>query len=40
MPYLVAADLPVEPAGQRFRKMLDRGGILQMPGTHNGLAGN
>jgi methylisocitrate lyase len=38
MPYLVAADLPVEPAGQRFRALLDRGGILQMPGTHNGMA--
>jgi methylisocitrate lyase len=39
MPYLVANDLPVAPAGQRFRSLLDRGGILQMPGAHNGMAG-
>jgi methylisocitrate lyase len=38
MPYLVASDLPTEPAGQRFRALLDKGGILQMPGTHNGMA--
>src|SRR3954470_8230979 len=38
MPYLVAADLPTEPAGVRFRALLDRPQILQMPGTHNGLA--
>jgi methylisocitrate lyase len=38
MPYLVADDLPVEPAGQRFRSLLDRGSILQMPGAHNGMA--
>jgi methylisocitrate lyase len=38
MPYLVADDLPKEPAGRRFRAQLDKGGILQMPGTHNGLA--
>jgi methylisocitrate lyase len=38
MPYLVAADLPTVPAGQRFRAMLERPGILQMPGTHNGMA--
>ena len=38
MPYLVAADLPTSPAGQRFRALLDRPGILQMPGTHNGMA--
>jgi methylisocitrate lyase len=38
MPYLVAADLPSTPAGVRFRGLLDRPGILQMPGTHNGLA--
>jgi methylisocitrate lyase len=38
MPYLIADDLPVEPAGQRFRALLDRGRILQMPGTHNGMA--
>jgi methylisocitrate lyase len=38
MPYLVESDLPREPAGQRFRQLLARGGILGMPGTHNGLA--
>lgn len=38
MPYLVANDLPAEPAGRRFRGLLDKGGIVQMPGTHNGMA--
>jgi methylisocitrate lyase len=38
MPYLVAADLPTAPAGVRFRALLERPGILQMPGTHNGHA--
>jgi len=38
MPYLVADDLPKESAGLRFRALLEKGGILQMPGTHNGLA--
>jgi methylisocitrate lyase len=38
MPYLVAADLPTEPAGTRLRALLARPGILQMPGTHNGIA--
>ena len=38
MPYLVAADLPTASAGARFRALLDRTGILQMPGTHNGMA--
>lgn len=38
MPYLVAADLPAEPAGTRFRTLLDRPQILRMPGTHNGIA--
>lgn len=38
MPYLIAADLPSEPAGQRFRARMARGGILQMPGAHNGMA--
>lgn len=38
MPYLVAADLPITSAGQRFRALLERPGILQMPGTHNGMA--
>jgi methylisocitrate lyase len=38
MPYLVASDLPTASAGARFRALLERPGILQMPGTHNGLA--
>src|SRR5690348_7721859 len=38
MTYLLAADLPSEPAGDRLRALLGRGPILQMPGTHNGLA--
>jgi methylisocitrate lyase len=39
MTYLVAADLPAAPAGERFRALLARPGILQMPGAHNGQAG-
>jgi methylisocitrate lyase len=38
MPYLVAADSPDEPAGSRFRRLVERGGILKMPGAHNGMA--
>ena len=38
MPYLVAADLPKASAGSRFRALIERPGILQMPGTHNGHA--
>jgi methylisocitrate lyase len=38
MPYLIAADLPVKPAGQRFRMLVERGGIVPLPGTHNGMA--
>ncbi|HJQ58517.1 MAG TPA: isocitrate lyase/phosphoenolpyruvate mutase family protein, partial [Vineibacter sp.] len=38
MPYLVATDLPDAPAGARFRALLARGGILKMPGAHNGLS--
>jgi methylisocitrate lyase len=38
MTYLVADDLPTAPAGERFRKLLDRPGILQIPGAHCGLA--
>ncbi len=38
MPYLVAADCPAEPAGKRFRALVERGGILQLPGAHNGMA--
>ncbi len=38
MSYLVAADCPTEPAGQRFRALVEGGGILQIPGAHNGMA--
>src|SRR5271169_3658229 len=38
MPYLVASDLPAEPSGHRFRALIERGGILRLPGSHNGLA--
>jgi methylisocitrate lyase len=38
MPYVIAADLPDQPAGLRFRAMLDGPGILQMPGAHTGIA--
>jgi methylisocitrate lyase len=38
MPYLVADDLPLLPAGIRFRALLERPGILQLPGAHNGMA--
>lgn len=38
MPYLVAAELPSEPAGVRFRALLERPQILRMPGTQNGIA--
>lgn len=38
MPYLLAADLPTESAGKRFRAALQRPGIYQLPGAHNGQA--
>ncbi|MEO3471507.1 methylisocitrate lyase [Roseomonas sp. CAU 1739] len=38
MPYVIADDVPDEPAGLRFRRLLDRPGILQMPGAHLGIA--
>ena len=38
MPYLVASELPSEPAGRRFRALVERGGILRLPGAHNGMA--
>jgi len=38
VPYLVAADLPLEAPGVRFRKLLERPQILRMPGAHNGIA--
>ena len=39
MPYVIGADLPREPAGERFRALLDRPQILGMPGAHLGIAG-
>src|ERR1700742_898030 len=38
MTYLVGSSLADQPAGTRFRELLKRPGILQMPGTHNGMA--
>ena len=38
MPYLIADDVPAEPAGVRFRRLVERGGIAQLPGAHNGMA--
>jgi methylisocitrate lyase len=39
MTYLVAADLPTTPAGERFCRLLARPSILRVPGAHNGQAG-
>jgi len=36
--YLVADGLTAMPAGHRFRALLESGGILQIPGAHNGMA--
>jgi methylisocitrate lyase len=36
--YLVGSHADGVPAGKRFRELIGRAGILQMPGTHNGLA--
>lgn len=38
MTYLLAEDRPDRPAGERFRDLLGRPGILRMPGTQNGMA--
>ena len=38
MPYLVASELPQQSAGRRLRALLQRPEILQLPGTHNGMA--
>lgn len=38
MTYLIANDLPNQTAGRRFRALLERPGILGLPGTHNGQA--
>src|SRR6201995_36338 len=39
MTYLVADDLPTGNAGERFRALLARPGIVQLPGAHNGQGG-
>jgi len=36
--YLVGADLPAAPAGDRFRALLAQPGIVRLPGAHNGQA--
>ena len=36
MTYLVGADLPPGPAGERFRALLAQKGIVRLPGAHNG----
>ena len=38
MTYLLAADGPAELAGNRFRALVERSGIAQLPGAHNGMA--
>lgn len=38
MTYLVADNLASEPAGLRFRALVDRPGIAQLPGAYNGLS--
>ena len=38
MPYVIGADLPDAPAGDRFRALLERPRILQLPGAHLGIA--
>jgi methylisocitrate lyase len=38
MPYLISNDLPTETAGKRFRALIDRPQILQLPGAHNGMS--
>src|SRR5262249_24570111 len=38
MPFLVGADVPASPAGERFRALLNGPKILQLPGAHTGMA--
>lgn len=39
MTYLIAENLPTQPAGERFRALVEQGpGILRMPGAYNGLS--
>jgi methylisocitrate lyase len=37
-PYLVGTNIPAKPAGDRLRALLQRPGILRVPGAHNGMA--
>ncbi|CAM5767639.1 methylisocitrate lyase [Bosea minatitlanensis] len=37
MPYLVGSEIPDQPAGRRFRALIERGGIARLPGAHNGM---
>jgi methylisocitrate lyase len=38
MPYLIGAQQADQSAGQRFRALVERGGLLTLPGAHNGMA--
>ena len=38
MSYLIGSELPTEPAGHRFRVLVNAGGIVPIPGAHNGMA--
>ena len=38
MTYLVAENVPGTPAGERFRQLVERPGILQLPGAYSGLS--
>ena len=38
MTFLDAADRPAGSAGRRFRALVDRGGLMALPGAYNGLA--
>jgi methylisocitrate lyase len=38
MSYLSASELPSAPAGERFRALIKRPGIVEIPGSHNGMA--
>src|SRR6056297_475689 len=38
MTYLVASTADRRPAGQRLRELIERPGIVEMPGAHNGMA--
>jgi methylisocitrate lyase len=39
MTYLIGENLPLAPAGERFRALVERPGLLQLPGAYNGLSG-